>query len=185
MSAVNPEAWGLTRRDINNFYDSRDIDGMGRISIHEDEAPLLAQAVRPGEIVVEIGTGTGYSTHMLAQRAKHVHTVDPGAYVVENVVQRLPKNVTHWVALADLKQFLADNSVEVGFVFIDGDHSTAGVLIDSEFAKTLSPRAIWWHDGNVPQVVAGIEQAGFVAESILPDGKMTVGGMLKWERGNE
>ena len=50
---------------------------------------LQALAVRPSDMVLEVGTGTGYVTALLSRLAKHVYSVDRHGDFVDEAKQRL------------------------------------------------------------------------------------------------
>jgi len=52
---------------------------------------LQALAVRPGDMVLEVGTGTGFFTALLARFAKHVYSVEIQPELLETARQNLSK----------------------------------------------------------------------------------------------
>ncbi len=60
---------------------------------------LQALAIQPGETALEIGTGSGYVTALLARSAKHVYTVDIHAGFVQQAQQKLAAHGMHNVTL--------------------------------------------------------------------------------------
>lgn len=54
----------------------------------------LAQ-IRPSDVVLEIGTGSGYQATVLSHLAAEVHTVDP-RHVAKSVIDGFPQNVFYY-----------------------------------------------------------------------------------------
>lgn len=78
----------------------------------KEEARIIdALNIEPNERVLEIGTGSGYFTALLAKLAKHVETVDIFADFTEQASQRLTALNIHNVALntADAAQGFKKN----------------------------------------------------------------------------
>lgn len=185
----------LTRHDAGNYTcaidpGERTACGAPRVSITEQEAALLSDAVRPGDCVLEIGTGLGVSTRALATRARHVITVDPDPWVGREVVPTMPINVRYALeAVADQHGLLimggdgaidAVPSGEIDLVFVDGDHSADAVEKDTRLALQLGPREIWWHDGYMQSVQEGIARCGITPEVVLVDGQPTLTHLLRY-----
>lgn len=105
--------------------------GVPRVSIADDELELLADFVK-GLRVLEIGTGLGVSTRVMAAVALHVTTVDIDPWVHETIWPTLPVNVSTCASIADL-------SPGYEAVFIDGDHGRHAVVRDVETAERLAP----------------------------------------------
>lgn len=104
--------------------------GKPRLSVTDDEAAILSVWAR-NETVLEIGTGLGVSTRMLAKYAAHVTTVDIDPWVQETIWPTLPDNVTGAPSTTDLLVGV------FGMAFIDGDHSTAATRADIDTATRL------------------------------------------------
>lgn len=85
-SVYSPDASLVTAYDPRTLYPTTSAT-MPRIVV----AMLEALAVEPGQRVLEIGTGSGYSTALLCERlgSEHVTTVDIGQRVVELARRRL------------------------------------------------------------------------------------------------
>jgi hypothetical protein len=130
--------------------------GLPRIGIDEGEEPLLSALAR-GRLVLEIGTGLGYSTRALARTARLVVTVDPDEWVEKNIVPTLPLNVAFRRELS--------GPVPVDLVFVDGDHRPDAVRRDTLLAVqcVCDGGLVVFHDwtglddvaGSVRSVVGG------------------------------
>ena len=131
-------------------------DGTPRKSITEAEA-LTLQALATGKRVLEIGTGTGYSTAMLAATARAVLTLDISEFVKTNVWPELRK-MQHVLCMdgsPEERERLLAMKPTYDLVFIDGNHATEACLEDLRFASKVIKRPgglIALHDAKDPRV---------------------------------
>ncbi|AOE49275.1 protein-L-isoaspartate O-methyltransferase family protein [Kangiella sediminilitoris] len=75
-------------RDISYADTQIDIGHSQIMMTPKEEARMLqALAIKPSDTVLEIGTGTGYCTALMASLAKHVYSVDIIAEFIESASQ--------------------------------------------------------------------------------------------------
>lgn len=118
-------------------------DKKGRGSVTLEEARLLS-ALSFGRDVIEFGTGLGVSTYAICQTARTVVTIDPDAWVRDNVI--LPPNCfRHVGTFADMQ-----TKGTFGMAFIDGLHEQEDVAQDIRDALKVVPPGglLVFHDYN-------------------------------------
>jgi len=59
---------------------------------------IAALHIRPGEVIADIGAGSGYFTRRLAQHAARVYAIDIDAKMLDLLKQNVPGNVTAMLA---------------------------------------------------------------------------------------
>lgn len=129
-------------------------------SVSVEEAIALA-GLAADKVVLEIGSWTGYSAIVMAQTAKHVHSVDwhKGDEHAGTDVDTLPemwanvnryglsdKITLHVGSAADVLPLLRPDSFDM--VFIDGFHRIDAVMRDIDLALPLMKVGATWafHD---------------------------------------
>ena len=136
--------------------------GVPRRSVTEAEAEWIANLCID-KIVLEIGTGTGYSTQCIADVADCVVTIDPDPWVHGNVWPILSGNV---IPISGANLTLS-RIFEV--VFIDGDHALESIMSDIALARSCvkSEGVIIFHDYKIADVAMAIEASGLFIHEIL------------------
>lgn len=139
-------------------------NGRHRWSINDKEAHILQELFR-NRVVLEIGTGLGFSTNKIAEVASAVMTVDTDPWVEKAVAPELKENVSFYNNLEKVGKF-ADCA------FIDADHSYEAVLQDIKKVRELIPQGalIVFHDANQEGVMRAIIDSGLDATLILTGG---------------
>lgn len=112
-------------------------------------------------IALEVGTGDGGSLQAIMQYANEAISIDVNVSTQTNL-QKLPdfKGVEFIAGdsakvLPELVQLINTNQLNVNFVYIDGDQSTAGAQSDFEAALKIVPKqptCIVMHNSFLPQV---------------------------------
>lgn len=127
-----------------------------RLSVNDHEARLLAELLR-GRWVLEIGTGLGVATRVIAAATERIITVDIDPWVKENIVPTLPEHV----------QFVSDiDSIKVlhwfDAAFVDGLHSYQAVMQDIVNVRRLVKRGglLIFHDLYLPPVEQALIDSG-------------------------
>jgi hypothetical protein len=144
----------------------------------------LAHSVtlRPGSCVVEIGTMLGDSAILFALAFPKVRivTVDPGCNPAVQIearcrLSRFPQ-VELWEMTSEAAVVKArEENLDIGLVYIDGDHSESGVRYDIRSWKTLLPNGgfVCGHDYGVakyPGVKIAVDSELGVPERVFCDG---------------
>lgn len=132
-------------------------------------AGLLAH-LKP-EVAIEIGTQHGGSLQVLAAHSGQVHSIDLNPDVGPRLAPRFPSVRFHagrsQVVLPNvLREIDAAGRGKLGFILIDGDHSTAGVRGDIAALLSYRPRAtvhVLVHDSFNPACRSGMSQADWSA----------------------
>lgn len=127
-------------------------------------AALLEKA--NAEVAIEIGTYKGGSLQVIAARAKKVYSLDINSES-QNSLKSKFDNVEFLSGdskkiLPKLIENIQKESAPVGFVLIDGDHSTEGVRGDiNEVLQLIPTRPIYiiFHDSFNPECREGILSA--------------------------
>jgi len=105
---------------------------------------------------LDIGTNSGGSAASAAFFCEGtVYSLD----IVDKKKQPLPENVI--CMTVDSHKWHPWPGAAFGSCFIDGDHSTEGVLLDWELCKSLSPEYIALHDANLKAVQAALIKCDF------------------------
>lgn len=129
---------------------------------HKDTRKLLASLLTGAETVLELGAFIGNSTRFIAERARHVYTVDHfegprehdktrlnekyphGLYhaFVQNIPLALRKKITIYCGntLLGMKRYYAIG-IRPDLVFIDASHEYEDVCADLTLALELFPAA--------------------------------------------
>ncbi len=129
----------------------------------------ILRAAKP-KVALEIGTYNGGSLQVIAQHAEKLYSVDVDAAIEDRLGSRFP-GVEFWagdsrVILPPLLDRIAGRGEELGFVLIDGDHSTEGVRSDINTVlryKPSRPLFIVFHDSFHPPCREGILTADWAA----------------------
>lgn len=128
----------------------------------------LLNYIRP-EVAIEIGTYKGGSLQVISNLARKVYSVDISPEPQQHLKSRF-SNVEFLVGdsksiLPDLLQRIAHQGEDLGFILIDGDHSTEGVRSDINIIlanyKPVCPLYIIMHDAFNPECRAGILSANW------------------------
>jgi predicted O-methyltransferase YrrM len=127
----------------------------------------LLRRIRP-ELAIEIGTYLGGSLQVLSRFAETVVSVDIDQEVEQRLAGRFP-NVRYLSGdssrcLPDLIREVNAEKKPVGFVLIDGDHSSAGVRRDIEAILELQPQrqvVVIMHDSFNPGCRHGMRTANW------------------------
>ncbi|MCB1650421.1 MAG: class I SAM-dependent methyltransferase [Alphaproteobacteria bacterium] len=155
------EKYGIAREEISAIFG--DHDEAGGINPGDRRALFsLISAQRPVSIL-EIGTHIGASTLYIAKASQacetqgHITTVDildvnaPGGEWESLGTKKSPRENLMALGCADIvnfvqasaQDFMAETSETFDFIFLDGDHSAAGVYNELALAlKILSPGGI-------------------------------------------
>lgn len=124
-------AQGLEHSQVNGYFHPSDPGepgtGQPRLSVNDHEGRLLASLVRR-MVVLEIGTGLGVSARWMAMTAKHILTVDPDPWVIENIFPTLPPSV---IGCPDYQDWFPIFDA----AFLDGLHQYEQVMKDIEIMR--------------------------------------------------
>lgn len=128
---------------------------------HNDARAILWLAQRTKGTIVEVGCNVGYTTKQIATRfprrrivgidwsgESNMHSGQCHEHLKSEDIGREAKGLKN-VTVIDCDSKGIDYSAigDVGFVFIDGDHTDTGVAADSQLALAINPRPIIaWHD---------------------------------------
>ena len=122
------------------------------------------------KVALEIGTYKGGSLQIIMQHAAKAYSVDVDATIEDRLGSRFPS--VEFSAgdsreiLPPLLDRISGRGEELGFVLIDGDHSTEGVRSDINAVlryKPLRPVFIVFHDSFHPPCREGILAADWAA----------------------
>lgn len=148
-----------------------------------DDLPLYWQMTRPEkftfralvegakpEVAIEIGTFKGGSLQIISEHAKKVYSLDISPDCRDSLQDRFD-NVDFRVGdskamVADVLREIEESGQQLGFVLIDGDHSTAAVRGDINAILKHKPTRdvfIVFHDSFNPACREGILSADWVA----------------------
>jgi hypothetical protein len=122
-----------------------EVDRIGgpRCEQHLRELDWFCERLKPGDRVLVIGSKHGGLEHALRSR------ID-GLEIVSIDIQPQADNTQNPMIVGssatELVQASARSMRPFDVVFIDGDHSYKGVKIDWQFAQSLNPRIIAFHD---------------------------------------
>lgn len=132
-----------------------------RWSVNETEGRILSELFRCLR-VLEIGTGLGVSTNIIARKAEHVYTVDIDPWVKVTVVPTLADNVTFYESLEGVPTNLDG-------AFIDGQHSYDHCTQDIKDCRRLVKPGglIVLHDAKMEPVFYAVRDSGLKATSII------------------
>jgi hypothetical protein len=122
----------------------------------------ILQAAKP-KVAIEIGTYQGGSLQIIAQCAEKVYSIDTDPTVGERLGPRFP-NVEFLAGdsrtiLPEILDRASERGEELGFVLIDGDHSTEGVRHDINAVlryTPVRPLFVVFHDSFHPACREGI-----------------------------
>jgi hypothetical protein len=122
------------------------------------------------EVSIEIGTYKGGSLQLVSKHSKHVYSLDISpdcktelSSQFDNVDFRTGDSK---LMIADVLDEISSNGNELGFVLVDGDHTTEGVRGDIEALLKHKPTRdvyIVFHDSFNPPVREGILNANWHA----------------------
>ncbi len=94
---------------------AENLEAASRAAWQMPDKVVEALALRPDEIVADIGAGTGYFTRRIAPRVAKVYAVDIDAELLEKAAASSPKNVETVLATPDDPKLPAD-SVDTIFI---------------------------------------------------------------------
>jgi hypothetical protein len=122
------------------------------------------------EVAIEIGTYQGGSLQVIASHAKKVYSIDVIDAPGRSLATQMP-NVRFLVGdskrlIPELLAELADRNEDLGFVLIDGDHSTEGVKADITALLSWVPRTpvfILMHDSFHPPCRQGMLESSWAS----------------------
>ena len=129
----------------------------------------ILQAAKP-KVALEIGTYNGGSLQVIMRHAEKAYSVDVDATIKDRLGSRFPG--VEFLAgnsreiVPPLLDRISERGEELGFVLIDGDHSTEGVRSDINAVlhyKPLRPVYIVFHDSFHPPCRQGILTADWAA----------------------
>jgi hypothetical protein len=137
--------------------------GFGEIAIFQ----ALLSSLRP-KCAIEVGTDTGCTLALISRYSSHAISVD----IDPNIKIRLQDKFTNVEFLTGsshdvlpvLLARLESENITPDFIFVDGDHSAAGVNKDVEFILNLKPRnqvTLLMHDTFNPGCRHGIFAANW------------------------
>ena len=149
----------LIKSDINGYYSPEDPGEPGggkRLSVNDEEARIIATFCK-GKRVLEIGTGLGVATRIIAKAASHVVTIDIDPFVIENVFPALMeyRNIDCLtIPQTDLEFFDA--------CLIDGLHTYDQCIedIQTAHARVKKGGLLIFHDYHMMQVRCAIYDSG-------------------------
>ena len=129
----------------------------------------ILEAARP-PVAVEIGTYRGGSLQVIAQHSTKAYAIDISPACKEDLGGHFP-NVEFLIGdsrtlLPDLLEGISARGEELGFILIDGDHSTEGVRFDIDAVLRyvpLRPLYVVFHDSFHPPCREGILTASWQA----------------------
>jgi hypothetical protein len=130
-------------RDVVNRQLEWEVSQVGgpRCEQHKRELDWFLGRLPEASRVLVIGSRNGGLEHQLERRGHSTVSID---------IAPQPDNaVSHMIVGSSTNPEVQRKASEAGFydvVFIDGDHSYAGAKADWEFAKTLHPKIIAFHD---------------------------------------
>ncbi len=157
----------------NGWYCPDDPGELGiggqRWSVSNHEGEFLSRIFK-GLRVLEIGTGLGVSTNMIAKRAEIVYTVDIDVWVIDNIAPKLADNVRFYREIDNVPHGLDG-------AFIDGLHSTEQCLIDINKAKTIVKQGgiIVLHDAKMEAVLNAALESGILFYEIVTGAGLALG----------
>lgn len=166
-----------------------------------EELTWLADQASKHEVIVEVGSYQGRSTRAMGDSAKGVvyavddwkglRTVDTEWWTAatpkeerETLFERFTGNVKDLIYTGKIKVVISDHAKVAGLpfpkmdmVFIDGDHSYAGVKRDIEtWLPLLNDGGILCgHDCNQEQIMRAVNE-------LLPGNKVAIGLIWEWEK---
>ena len=117
--------------------------GGPRTEQHQRELSWLLDRLEGVKILLVIGSKHGGLEHHIGRRFPDMDIVSVD--IAPQADNAAPEVITGSSADPEIQQVLRDH-YEFDAVFIDGDHTLAGVTADWNFAKTLSPDRIYFHD---------------------------------------
>ncbi len=129
----------------------------------------LLRRTKP-KVALEIGTYKGGSLQVISHFAEEVYSIDIDPTVPERLGGRFPQ--VHYrigpsgEVLPKVLAEIAERGVDIGFVLIDGDHSTAGVRDDINKLLAYIPKSrciVIMHDSFNPDCREGIRTASWGA----------------------
>jgi hypothetical protein len=121
--------------------------GIGpKMEQHKREFDWLIEQLADCKSLLVIGSRHGGMEYHIAKRLPAL-----GENITSIDIDPLPGNVAPDLmrgssANPDVQRYMRDNYGSFDAVFIDGDHLEAGVRLDWEFAKTLYPKRVFFHD---------------------------------------
>jgi len=125
----------------------------------------LLEVAKP-DVAIEIGTYKGGSLNLIAKHARKVYSIDVSPECRESLSRHFSNVEFHTGSSVQLipavLESIKNNSEKLGFVLIDGDHSTPGVKADIEAILEYIPQApvyIIFHDSFNPPARQGILSA--------------------------
>lgn len=145
-----------------------EVDRIGgpRCEQHKRELDWFLDRLKPTDRVLVIGSRQGGLEHQMRRR-------HPGIETLSIDIDPLPGNTERLLLGSSTDPAIQQQAREQGpwdVVFIDGDHTLAGVTADWEFAQTLSPRLIAFHD--VAKAILH-DQCGCVVDPLWAEIKAT------------
>jgi hypothetical protein len=154
------------RNTLPFFLSFADLPLPWQMSASEKAAFLLLVREAAPEVALEIGTYQGGSLQVLSANSQVVHSIDIDPYVKDRLGPRFPNVAFHTgnsdEVLPALLQRLHEQGSDLGFVLIDGDHSTEGVKSDINHVLKYRPRRpvyVLFHDSFNPDCRQGILEA--------------------------
>ncbi len=174
-AAVYPQEVHQHRRPAGQY--ARSLEDPRRDAWQKPEEVVAALAIKPNEIVADIGAGTGYFTRRLAAAASKVYAVDIDEQLLKMAAANSPANVETVLAAADDPR-LPDASVDTLFFCNVLHHIEGRAAYYARLDKALKPGGrivlLEWYKRPLPvgprqemklseeEVTAELEAAGFV-----------------------
>jgi predicted O-methyltransferase YrrM len=152
---------GLKHSPINGYACPDDPGEIGtgqpRLSINDNEEGKLLASLAEDKNVLEIGTGLGVSTCILADTARHVYTFDIDPWVIDNVFSGILEKYANVYCNPDIKICQL-----MDMAFIDGLHTQEQCAKDIELCKQhVKPGGmIVFHDLYIQGVQAAVMHSG-------------------------
>jgi len=117
---------------------ARHLEDPSRDAWQKPHEVIMAMEIKQGEVIADIGSGSGYFTRLLAMHAAKVYAVDIDAALLEILKKNVPANVEGVLAAPDDPK-LAPASVDTVFICEVLHHIENRPAYLAKLAKVLRP----------------------------------------------